>query len=689
MSQSPVEDLSETASLKYKQGWRALNRLLHEDRSFSGHERNCAFLNIGGDTPRFADVSAVTGFDFADDGRGLATVDWDFDGDLDIWTTNRTAPRVRFLRNNTTPSGRFVAFKLTGDGVSCNRDAIGARLELSLSGTDSPLRIRTLHGGEGFLSQSSNWLHFGLKESETIEKAIVRWPGGKPQEFTGIATGQFHKLTQGQAAPIPFNPPPRRIPLSPSEQAPDPPVETARIIVPAGLPMAEITTGMPGENTESHPLSTRKPTLINLWASTCASCLAELGEWSAHREAFARAGVEILTLSTDHLSENGNPAKTRAVLARIGSSFLDKPVSEDCLQSLDDLQRSVLDRWIPLSVPVTFLVSPKGEVVSLYKGPVSTEQLLRDLPLATASPEERRDATLSFPGRWFAPPASADPKRLASMMLDHNRLEAAISYLSRCIDYFGNLETTATPEGKRRLGDLCYMAGILASTDPAAGERALQLLTRARHLIPHDLRIRLELGRLYLDRGRLSEALPEFIAASRINPSDLGLRHDIGVLHLRTGEFATAREYLAPLVEADPGNGLARYELANTEVGLRHFEAAIDGYRKALTAAPKLLDAAYSLAWILSSHPDENLRSPEEALALASQLCKMTREGDPRYLDCLSVALANMGNFDEAIHTATKAMTVYGATDEQASQRIKARIELYKAGTPYRETAWQ
>ena len=101
MSQSPVNDFSEQATLRYKQGWRALNRLLHEDRSFSGHERDCAFLNCGGDSPSFATVSAVAGFDFADDGRGLATSDWDFDGDVDVWLTLRTAPRVRFVKNNS------------------------------------------------------------------------------------------------------------------------------------------------------------------------------------------------------------------------------------------------------------------------------------------------------------------------------------------------------------------------------------------------------------------------------------------------------------------------------------------------------------------------------------------------------------------------------------------------------------
>ncbi|NIP94492.1 MAG: hypothetical protein GWO24_14035, partial [Akkermansiaceae bacterium] len=68
-----------------------------EGRSFSGHEKNCCFLNTGGG--RFADVSAAVGLAFDDDGRAVSVCDWDFDGRQDLWVTNRTAPRVRLLRN--------------------------------------------------------------------------------------------------------------------------------------------------------------------------------------------------------------------------------------------------------------------------------------------------------------------------------------------------------------------------------------------------------------------------------------------------------------------------------------------------------------------------------------------------------------------------------------------------------------
>ena len=72
-----------------------------EGRSFSGHERNCAYLNCGSSPEaqgRFANVSAASGIDFPDDGRALVTTEWDQDGDLYIWIANRNAPRIRFRR---------------------------------------------------------------------------------------------------------------------------------------------------------------------------------------------------------------------------------------------------------------------------------------------------------------------------------------------------------------------------------------------------------------------------------------------------------------------------------------------------------------------------------------------------------------------------------------------------------------
>ncbi len=65
-----------------------MGEMISQGASFSGRERNRCFLNTHAE--KFADVSAVAGLDLIDDGRGIALVDWDHDGDLDLWLTSRT-----------------------------------------------------------------------------------------------------------------------------------------------------------------------------------------------------------------------------------------------------------------------------------------------------------------------------------------------------------------------------------------------------------------------------------------------------------------------------------------------------------------------------------------------------------------------------------------------------------------------
>lgn len=686
MSQSPIDDFSEQATVRYKQGWRALNRLLHEDRSFSGNERNCAFLNTGGDTASFADVSAVTGFDFADDGRGLATADWDFDGDLDVWVTNRTAPRVRLLTNNSATAGRFIALKLRGDGIITNRDAIGARLELHLSGTEKPVRIRTLHAGEGFLSQSSAWIHFGLGDASGIEKLVVKWPGAAAQEITNLDPGKFYHITQNSPTATQFVPPAKRAPLTAAEQIALPATETARVIVAAGLPVPEIKVVDANGDESPLQLSTTRPTVINIWSSTCLPCIAELTDWAQHRDKLLAAGIDIVTLSTDHLSPNPHQASTLAALAKTGSTFPNKAISAASLGSIDDLQKSVLDRWIPLPVPSTLIVSQSGELVAIYKGPVSTQQLIRDIPLALAPAEVRRAAAIPFAGQWVGAPTPADPLRTASMMLDHDRFDSAIDYLKHCASVF---EPMATDDnGRRQLGDIYYMLGLLTGINNDKTQAAIDALTLARDLIPSDLRIRLELGRKLLAQGKPQDALVEFTAATQINPSDVSLRLDLALLHFRLGQYPQSQKIFKGIVAAYPKNSVAQYHLANAEVRVGNLPAAIDGYRKTLSANPQLIDAANNLAWILASHPDEKLRSADEAVALTQRLCQITKEKQPQFLDTYSVALANAGKFPQAIEAANKSIALYPPENKATTDPIRARIKLYEAGQPYRESNW-
>lgn len=216
-----------------------LSAMIGEGRSFSGRERHCCFLNTLGHetaTGRFANISAASGLDYADNGRAVVATDWDQDGDVDLWISNRNAPRVRFLRNNLNTNNTFLALRLIGNGKDTNRDAIGARVELTVLGswfsvpgsgdnreprTENRQRsTKTLHAGEGFLAQSSKWLHFGIEKGAAVEKVVVHWPTKNDQlrvdEFTGLEPGRWYELVQGSTAARSVDRPTRQLRIEPS-----------------------------------------------------------------------------------------------------------------------------------------------------------------------------------------------------------------------------------------------------------------------------------------------------------------------------------------------------------------------------------------------------------------------------------------------------------------------------------------
>jgi hypothetical protein len=75
-------------------------------------------------------------------------------------------------------------------------DAIGARVELHLAGAKPVTLVKTLHAGDGFLSQSSNWLHFGLGDRTMIERLVVRWPGGEAETIRGLSVDHRYIVRQ-------------------------------------------------------------------------------------------------------------------------------------------------------------------------------------------------------------------------------------------------------------------------------------------------------------------------------------------------------------------------------------------------------------------------------------------------------------------------------------------------------------
>lgn len=148
------------------------------------------FLNRSGG--RFVEAGAQAGGGFSSPkvGRGLALGDFDRDGDLDVLMTTNNGPAYLF-RNDQHAGNQAIRFHLTG--TKSNRDAIGARVQVSAGGIT---QTRMVKSGSSYLSQSELPVTFGLGKHDHVERLVIEWPSGEAEEFKNLAAGKLYQVTE-------------------------------------------------------------------------------------------------------------------------------------------------------------------------------------------------------------------------------------------------------------------------------------------------------------------------------------------------------------------------------------------------------------------------------------------------------------------------------------------------------------
>ncbi|MEO8659606.1 MAG: CRTAC1 family protein [Bryobacteraceae bacterium] len=148
-------------------------------------QRRLLYRNLG--NGRFSEASIG---DTVQSSRGLATVDFDNDGDIDLLISNLNEPPT-LLRNDGGNRQHFLTLKL--GGTHANRSAIGARVTVTVA--NRPM-VQEVRSGSTFLSQSDFRLHFGLGEATRADRVEVEWPGGAKENFGPQAADRFVTLTE-------------------------------------------------------------------------------------------------------------------------------------------------------------------------------------------------------------------------------------------------------------------------------------------------------------------------------------------------------------------------------------------------------------------------------------------------------------------------------------------------------------
>jgi enediyne biosynthesis protein E4 len=157
------------------------------------------YRNLG--KGEFDKVSDSLGPDFIHPivGRGLATADYDNDGDIDIVTNNR-GDFPSLLRNEGGNANHWLTVQLIG--TKSNRDGIGASLKLTATGF---VQVEQAKGGMSYMSASDPRIHFGLGKRMKIESLEITWPSGQVDRLTNVPVDQIIAFKEGAGiVPHPF-----------------------------------------------------------------------------------------------------------------------------------------------------------------------------------------------------------------------------------------------------------------------------------------------------------------------------------------------------------------------------------------------------------------------------------------------------------------------------------------------------
>ena len=152
---------------------------------YGGFSRDASRAFVSDGEGGFVDSAESLGLADREQGRGVVCADFDDDGDVDILLLHDNAANAATLYRNDADNN-YLGIRLQGRHP--NSSAVGARVVVEADGNEY-LREVTL--GSNFASHNPTAQVFGLGAMSLVDRLVVHWPDGEETSLESVAVNQY------------------------------------------------------------------------------------------------------------------------------------------------------------------------------------------------------------------------------------------------------------------------------------------------------------------------------------------------------------------------------------------------------------------------------------------------------------------------------------------------------------------
>ncbi len=186
--------------------------------------------------------------------------------------------------------------------------------------------------------------------------------------------------------------------------------------------------------------------------------------------------------------------------------------------------------------------------------------------------------------------------------------------------------------------------------------------------------------------GQLDPAMAEFQETIRLDPRNADARNNLAITLLKKGLTKEAIAEWQAALQIAPGNAEMHDNLALALLKQGRIADAMAEWRETLRLQPDRIATEITLAWILSTAPEDALRDGGRALDLAQHASQTSAGRNLMIYRVLAAAYAEAGQFQEATRAAQEgAQRAEAAGQSSIAQLLQIDLSLYRQGIPLRD----